>query len=165
MLWMFPLLWLLQACMLSGGPDTQTTTSPAPQIAFRVGHQFSVLKTVCSPDGKLVATGSSDGSIKLWEARTGELLHTMHVPDENVYSLAFWSVAAETPRLRGCGISAQVSWCDVYRRPLRALAERPQSHLHPMAKPWRPSVPIPSMKGFPAKSASGMCAPGAGGSQ
>lgn len=44
-----------------------------PEVAFR-GHQDDVAAFAVSPDGKRIVTTSSDGTLRLWEPRTGECL-------------------------------------------------------------------------------------------
>jgi WD40 repeat protein len=50
------------------------------------GHVHSV---AFSPDGKLLASGSSDLTIKLWEVSTGKELRTLRGHTDTVYSVAF----------------------------------------------------------------------------
>ena len=54
------------------------------------GHEGEVTSAEFSPDGRIVATGSIDGTIKLWDASTGEELATYKdIGFGRVYSLAF----------------------------------------------------------------------------
>jgi len=41
------------------------------------GHQEAVLALAASPDGKLLASGSGDATIKLWQLPEGRLLETL----------------------------------------------------------------------------------------
>src|SRR5207247_102713 len=82
---------LLLACLLNSAspPQPKSDTPRRPEIAFHLGHTDYIYCMAISPDGKLVATGSADESIKLWDAVSGELKHTLRTPGEVVYSLAF----------------------------------------------------------------------------
>jgi len=62
-----------------------------PQAVFRVrpiarctasmpGHAESVLVTAFSPDGKQLASGSGDTTVRLWNLNTQTPLHTCKVP-------------------------------------------------------------------------------------
>lgn len=42
-----------------------------------------------SPDGKSLASGSQDGTIKLWNISTGKLIGTLTTQKEQVWSVAF----------------------------------------------------------------------------
>ncbi len=42
-----------------------------------------------SPDGTKLATGQNDGTVKLWNAETGELLSTFADHDAAVHAVAF----------------------------------------------------------------------------
>jgi len=48
---------------------------PAANLTL-VGHTDSIMSAVFSPDGSLVSTAAWDGSGRVWNATTGELLHT-----------------------------------------------------------------------------------------
>jgi len=86
--WFLVLICLLQRSSL---PSTASNNDSRPEIAFQFAHRDSVYCLAYSPDGNIVATGSSDSTIKLWNAHRRELQHTMTVPGEVVYSLAFSS--------------------------------------------------------------------------
>jgi len=48
-----------------------------------------MLSVAFSPDGKTLAAGGADGTIKLWEVATGQLKQTLRAPMQAVHSLAF----------------------------------------------------------------------------
>ena len=48
-----------------------------PEIVFNVGHFHVTYSTCFSPDGKYIASGSYDGSIKLWKVATGRCVKTI----------------------------------------------------------------------------------------
>ncbi|KAM0168541.1 hypothetical protein ACHAPF_010881 [Botrytis cinerea] len=55
------------------------------------GHSRSVFSVAFSPDGKIVASGSSDNTIRLWDTATGESLQTLEGHSDWVRSVAFSS--------------------------------------------------------------------------
>ena len=43
-------------------------------------HTATVQSVRFSPDGRMLASGSSDGMIKLWQTKTGACVNTLHAP-------------------------------------------------------------------------------------
>ena len=41
------------------------------------GHELSVWSVAFSPDGKRIASGSTDGTLRLWEVASGKELLTL----------------------------------------------------------------------------------------
>jgi WD40 repeat protein len=48
-----------------------------PEFQVQIGHLGAVRATAFSPDGSLLATGGFDRMIKLWDAKSGQLLRTL----------------------------------------------------------------------------------------
>ena len=54
-----------------------------------IGHQGWVLSVSYSPDGKTLASGSSDGTVKLWNRETGEEIDTLSGHQGRVLSVSY----------------------------------------------------------------------------
>ena len=72
------------------------------------GHRKGALTLGFSPDGKLLASGSADHTIKLWDVESGRDLLTLQGHDLAVTSVTFF---AESDRLASVGLDGKViSW-------------------------------------------------------
>lgn len=56
---------------------------------MQTGHSNNVTSVVFSADGKTLASGSSDETVKLWDVSTGTELHTLDGHSNAVESIAF----------------------------------------------------------------------------
>ena len=68
------------------------TPSRIPSIAesnILEGHQGKVLSVEFSPDGRLLASGSTDNTLRLWNVQQGTLLRTMQGHPFPILSLSF----------------------------------------------------------------------------
>ncbi len=88
---MFRPLSALAFLIAAGSLVAQPSAEPKPLVTFK-GHTDPVYAVAYSPDGKLVATGSFDKTIKLWNAADGKELRTFAGPQGHqslVLSIAF----------------------------------------------------------------------------
>ena len=74
------------ALAVSGPARTSDLLSP---IMLLTGHTGQVLTTKFSPDGKHLASGGDDYTIKIWDATTGDCTRTLTGQPGWVYSVAY----------------------------------------------------------------------------
>src|SRR6266498_1842040 len=77
------LLWFTFVTTLTGGCAAQT------RLVVQTGHSNNVSSVAFSPDGKTLASGSWDNTIKLWEVATGHELRALTGHSSYVTSVAF----------------------------------------------------------------------------
>ncbi|HEY9611341.1 serine/threonine-protein kinase [Allocoleopsis sp.] len=71
--------------------DTSNAWNNSEKIALAstlMGHSQKVRSIAISPDGQLLASGSEDKTIKVWNLRTGQLLRTLTGHSEGIRSVA-----------------------------------------------------------------------------
>jgi WD40 repeat protein len=74
----------------SGGSPRAWSPPDHPHLVLQTGPEESVTSVAVSPDGSLVATGSLDGGIRLYDARTGALQRVIGAePSRGVRAVAF----------------------------------------------------------------------------
>ncbi|MDC0708830.1 AAA family ATPase [Stigmatella sp. ncwal1] len=66
-----------------------------PEVFPLLGHSDSVLSVAWSPDGRTLASGSFDNTLKLWAPSSGSLLRTLSGHSDSVLSVA-WSPDGRT---------------------------------------------------------------------
>ncbi len=54
-----------------------------------MGHSYRVYSVAFSPDGKYLASGSRDNSVKIWSVKEGKELYTLEGHNDDVLSIAF----------------------------------------------------------------------------
>ena len=64
-------------------------TATHQEAALFTGHEFRVESIVFSPDGRTIASGSGDTTIRLWDADTGKHLRKLEGHTDSVESVAF----------------------------------------------------------------------------
>jgi len=72
------------------GVTEQLTIHLKPLVMTLSGHTSPVSSVAFSPDGRRIASGSSDETIKVWDAKTGRVIRTLSAHTESwVDSVAF----------------------------------------------------------------------------
>ncbi len=84
--------WLIYACFLSVTAGVMVAfgieTGQGTLVQILKGHQDELTNLAFSPDSKLIATSSSDNSIRIWDINLGKEKQIIRV-DKPVYFLAF----------------------------------------------------------------------------
>lgn len=68
---------------------TPQTPSDKPELVLQTGHSEKIEAIAYSTDGRYIATGSSDRTIKIWEAATGRELRALNSSNTGIKALAF----------------------------------------------------------------------------
>jgi WD40 repeat protein len=75
------LLFLFASCIIS--------TAQTIETVVQTGHYAEVTAVTCSPDGKLIATGSRDKTIKLWRSIDGKEIRTFTGSNSPITGIKF----------------------------------------------------------------------------
>ena len=73
------------------GVGSSASAKPRFEILkYLEGHSCDVFSVCWSPDGKYLASGSEDNTVKIWDAKSGKCIRTLKGHSKSVYSVC-WS--------------------------------------------------------------------------
>jgi len=96
-----------------------------------------VTSVAISPDGRLVAAGSLDNTVRIWDVATGQLIERLRGHKDSVYSVAF------TPDGEGIvsgSLDKTLKYWDVGKLLANAPKRDPRTGLLPVDRPGSGSV-------------------------
>ena len=80
-------LFLLLLLLIN--PHRSVIKAQQLDLVVQTGHSESVSQVAFSPDGKILASASADGSVKLWDVDSGRQIRSLYGHTDWVWSERF----------------------------------------------------------------------------
>src|SRR5262245_26994917 len=66
----------------------QVAAAQSPQLAYLSGHEGAVRDVAITTDGRLIVSAGVDGTLRVWDRASGELLRTRRAHDKPILQFA-----------------------------------------------------------------------------
>jgi WD40 repeat protein len=120
-------------------PDMRPVNAVVKMKATLKGHRGTIVEIAFSPDGTTIATGSEDGTVRLWDAQTAEPRATLKLTKKLSWLTLAWSPDSRrlaTCWYRGFGLTKEAQIWDAQTGELRATLKGHRSAINSLN--WSP---------------------------
>lgn len=115
----------------------QSSHTAAKLVATLSGHTKSIITVSFSPDGETIATGSEDGTVRLWNGRTGHARATLNIRSKARTMRLEWSPDARSLAVKNNYAGEKIQIWDVQTAKLKATLDSRDEEA-PLTLAWSP---------------------------